>query len=68
MTTSTAAVSPEMKDVTAEAYELVEDGQISEEDFREFVFLNPIRLWKHGNPDFFKGTAVEDAVRNVPTA
>jgi hypothetical protein len=56
---------PDMSDVTAEAYELVEDGQISEEDFREFVFVNPIRLWTHSNRDFFKGTAVEDAVSKV---
>jgi len=53
---------PDMKEVLQEAYELVEDGHISENDFREFTFSNPIRLHAGMNPDFFKGTAVEGAV------
>jgi hypothetical protein len=52
-----------MTDVTEEAYELVEHGLISEDDFRDFVFANPARLWTSMNPDFFKGTAVEGAVK-----
>jgi predicted TIM-barrel fold metal-dependent hydrolase len=54
---------PDMTDVTEEAYELVEHGLISEDDFRDFVFANPARLWTSMNPDFFKGTAVEGAVK-----
>jgi predicted TIM-barrel fold metal-dependent hydrolase len=50
-----------MNEVLGEAYELVEDGLITEEDFREFVFLNPLRFWGGGNPDFFKGTIIESA-------
>ena len=50
---------PDMRDVTAEAFELVEDGHISEADFRDFVFGNPLALWTGTNPEFFKGTVVE---------
>src|SRR6266852_6803664 len=48
---------PDMTQVLPEAYELVEDGLISEEDFRDFVFINPIELWAGSNKNFFKGTA-----------
>jgi predicted TIM-barrel fold metal-dependent hydrolase len=46
-------------DVVVEAYELVEDGLISEDDFREFMFANPVELHTRANPDFFVGTRVE---------
>jgi len=36
---------------------------ISETDFRDFVFANPVRLWAGNNPDFFKGTVVEQDAR-----
>ena len=49
-------------DVVVEAWELVEDGLISEEDFREFTFANPVELHAGTNPDFFAGTRVEVAV------
>ena len=53
---------PDMSEVTAEAYEPVEHGIMTEDDFRDFVFGNPIKLWTALNPDFFKGTVVESAV------
>ena len=53
---------PNMTEVLGEAYEGVEDGVMTEDDFRDFVFANPVRLWTAMNPDFFKGTAVEGAV------
>ena len=53
---------PDMRDVLEEAYELVERGLLSDEDFRDFVFANPVKLWIGSNPDFFAGTAVEDSV------
>jgi predicted TIM-barrel fold metal-dependent hydrolase len=53
---------PDMRAVTAEAYELVETGVMTEEDFRDFVFTNPVTLWTGMNPDFFKGTVVEKQV------
>ena len=49
----------EMTEVLAEAYELVERHQLGENDFRDFVFGNAVRFWAGGNPDFFKGTAIE---------
>ena len=49
----------DMAGVLPEAYELVEKGLMSGDDFRDFVFTNPIHFWGETNPDFFKGTAVE---------
>jgi predicted TIM-barrel fold metal-dependent hydrolase len=45
-------------DPLPEAYELVEDGHITEDDFRSFVFSNAVRLWGKQNPSFFEGTVV----------
>jgi hypothetical protein len=53
---------PDMSGVAEEAYELVDDGVITEQDFRDFVFVNPVRLWTEMNPNFFKGTVVEGQV------
>jgi hypothetical protein len=61
--------------VLAEAHEMVKSGLITEQDFRSFVFENPLELHTGMNPDFFKGTVVESAaahaatggVRTVPT-
>jgi hypothetical protein len=44
-----------MTRVIEEAYEVVESGLISEEDFRDFVFTNPVTLWA--------GTAMATAIR-----
>ncbi|MGH7905695.1 MAG: amidohydrolase family protein [Candidatus Binataceae bacterium] len=56
---------PDMRNAAAEAYELVEEGLINEEDFRQFVFVNPVRLHGGMNPDFFKGTIVERAAAEI---
>jgi len=56
---------PDMTEVTEEAYELVEEGKITEENFREFVFVNPTKLWTDMNPHFFKGTVVEKEVEKL---
>jgi predicted TIM-barrel fold metal-dependent hydrolase len=56
---------PDMNDVAAEAHELVDKGVMTEADFRDFVFTNPVRMWTALNPDFFKGTVVEDAVNQL---
>ena len=52
---------PDMRETLAEAYELVEKELITEEDFRDFVFTNPVSFWTSMNPNFFKGTRVEAA-------
>lgn len=56
---------PDMREVVEEAYELVEHELITEEDFKDFVCTNVIHLYGDMNPDFFVGTAVEDAARKV---
>lgn len=56
---------PDMREAAEEAWELVEDGIITPEDLREFVFVNPVRLWTEVNPDFFKATVVEGAVQRL---
>jgi len=56
---------PDMTEPVAEAYELVERGVISEGDFRELTFVNPVRLHAGANPDFFTGTVCEGAATGV---
>jgi predicted TIM-barrel fold metal-dependent hydrolase len=53
---------PDFEDVLPEAFEMVEKGFMTEQDFREFTFSNAARLHTGTNPDFFKGTVVEQAV------
>jgi predicted TIM-barrel fold metal-dependent hydrolase len=49
---------PVMADVLVEAYENIEDGRMSEEDFKDFVFTNPVRFYTDSNPEFFNGTVL----------
>lgn len=59
---------PDMLGVMHEAYEAVEDGRLDPEQFRDFVFTNPVRFYVESNPHFFDGTAVADgAARLAPT-
>jgi predicted TIM-barrel fold metal-dependent hydrolase len=53
---------PDMTQVMVEAYEMVERGYMTEADFRDFTFANVVRMHTGMNPNFFKGTVVEDAV------
>lgn len=53
---------PDMTAVMVEAYELLEDGFITADDFRDFTFGNVVEMHTGMNPDFFKGTVVEGAV------
>jgi hypothetical protein len=55
----------DMTEVLEEAYELVEDGLLDEEDFSEFTFSNAVKLHTRLNPYFFTGTAVEAAAAAV---
>jgi predicted TIM-barrel fold metal-dependent hydrolase len=48
----------DMRDPLPEAFELVEDGFITQDDFQDFVFGNSVRLWGTQNPNFFDGTRV----------
>jgi predicted TIM-barrel fold metal-dependent hydrolase len=56
---------PDITEVVLKAYELVEHDLLTEEDFRDFMFANPARLHGSMNPDFFKGTVVEDAAAKL---
>lgn len=59
---------PDFRDVLPEAYELVTDDVLTEEDFRDLVFTNPVSLWCGTNPSFFHGTAVSEAVAQTQEA
>ncbi len=59
---------PDMTEPVAEAYELVERGLIGSREFRELMFLNPVRLHAGRNPKFFEGTSVEAAVAEAIAA
>ena len=50
--------APVMGDVVVEAYELLEHGTLTPEQFRAFTFENPVRLHGGANPRFFDGTPV----------
>jgi len=52
----------DMSEAAAEAYEQLEDGLVSEEDFRKFSFSHSVQLYGGPNPDFFKGTRIEQEV------
>jgi len=54
---------PDMTQVLEEAYELVEKELLDEAEFRDFVFVNAASLHGGMNPDFFKGTVVEQDVK-----
>jgi predicted TIM-barrel fold metal-dependent hydrolase len=56
-----------MNRVIPHAFSLVEEGLLTEEQFRDFTFLNPAKLHTGVNPGFFDGTCVEDAVRGSTT-
>ena len=58
---------PDMTETLVQAHSLVEKDLIDENDFRDFTFANIVRLHGEVNPDFFKGTAVEDAAAKVLT-
>ena len=53
---------PDFSDVIPEAFEMVEKGYVTTQDFREFTFTNAARLHTRNNPGFFRGTVIEQAV------
>ena len=44
---------------------MVEKGTINEDNFKDFVFTNTAEMHAQMDPDFYKGTVVEDAVAKV---
>ena len=55
----------DMSETVEEAWELVDDGLISEVDFRDFTFVNAASMWKEADASFFAGTVVEEAVAQL---
>ena len=53
---------PGVRRVVAESWELVDDGLLTADQYRQFVFENPVALF---GADFFRGTAVEQAARRL---
>ena len=56
---------PDMTKVLVEAHEMVDDGLITDDDFRNFSFGNVVAMHNGMNPNFFKGTIVQEAVENL---
>ncbi|MFT5202409.1 MAG: putative TIM-barrel fold metal-dependent hydrolase [Candidatus Aldehydirespiratoraceae bacterium] len=56
---------PDFTGVLPEAFELVEHELLDTDDFRSFVFDDPVRLFRSGNPDFFADTVVADQAAAV---
>jgi len=56
---------PDMRLVLHEAFEPVDDGLMSLDDFRAFAFENAVQLHGGMNPAFFSGTAVEAQAAGV---
>lgn len=56
---------PDFREVLPEAWELVADGHLDLQDFRAFTCDNSVALLAGGNPDFFRGTAVESYAAGI---
>ena len=54
---------PDVANVLDEAAELLDDGILTEDQFRALAFDNPVALWGGTNPKFFDGTVVEQEAR-----
>jgi predicted TIM-barrel fold metal-dependent hydrolase len=56
---------PDIRGIVEEAYEHVDHGLMTEDDFEKFAFSNIVRLHGGMNPSFFEGTNVEKAASSV---
>jgi predicted TIM-barrel fold metal-dependent hydrolase len=56
---------PDLTAPLAESWDLVQEGVISEDDFRSYVFANPYKFYTEANPDFFQGTAIAPQVSDI---
>jgi hypothetical protein len=57
---------PDLTDVLHESWSLVDQGAITAEDFKNWVFANPYKLYTEANAGFFKGTQVEAKLQGKP--
>jgi hypothetical protein len=51
--------------VLTEAWTMVQAKLLTPENFRDLTFVNPAMLYLSMNPDYFRGTVVEDAARDL---
>ena len=51
--------------IVNEAYELVDEGLMTDDDFRDFTFTNNVTFHAGMNSDFYKGTAIEAEAAQV---
>jgi hypothetical protein len=49
------------RQVIKTAWSLVDEGSLTDANFRDLVFTNPVEMHGGMNPNLFKGTVVEDA-------
>jgi hypothetical protein len=56
---------PDLTEVLADSWALVEEGAITEADFKAWTFANPYKLYTDANPQFFQGTQVEAKLRKL---
>ncbi|KYF51488.1 amidohydrolase [Sorangium cellulosum] len=59
---------PDLTEVLAETWSLVERGALTEANFRDLVFTHPYNFFAGKNPEFFKGTVVEQKLRRAKAA
>ena len=51
---------PDMREVLPEAWEAVDDGHLTREDFRAFTYSNVVRMLTDVNPQFFANTVLDN--------
>jgi len=56
---------PDISEVLLESHQLVDQGLLTDADYRDFVFANPARLHAEMDPGFFDGTPVEPAAKEL---
>jgi hypothetical protein len=56
---------PHLSEVLLESHQLVDRELLTNADYRDFVFSNAVRLHAGMNPDFFDGTPVESAAKEL---
>ena len=54
---------PDFSGVVPEAHGLVRKGIMSDEQFKDFTYLNAAAFYTRGDAKFFEGTAVQDDIR-----
>lgn len=59
---------PDLTDVLAETWALVEAGALTEDNFRDLVFSHPYEFFAGKNQSFFHGTAVEAKLKERKAA